>query len=119
MAEPVHAIDINPDDIETVYVGWFRYRRTRGAPWQAVRVMHQDEGWFAFVNGEVVTGSGARLAKDVAFLLWHAPFHEITEDEYHDLLREYEAAGSGHPLRQPGERVDLRSAPPLYERKKR
>lgn len=115
MPDPIRAIDIDADDIETVATGYFRYRTTRGAPWQPVRVMHTDDGWFALVGGEIVTGSGARLAKDIPFLLWHAPFHRLTEDEYHDLLREYEAAGRGHPLRQPTERVDLRSAPPLYE----
>ena len=108
-----------PDDIETVRVGLFKIRERKGAPWQPLRVMRESGTWIVLLNGEIVPGSGAPLAKDIPFLLWKAPFSSITEQEYDALLRAYEKAPAGHPLRRPGDAVDLRSAPPLYEGKKR
>lgn len=107
----------NPNDIETIETGHFRYRERKGAPWQPLRIMHESGTWVALLNGDVVPGSGAKLAGAVPFLLWRSPFHRITEQEYAALLRAYKDAPPGHPLRNPGERVDLRAAPPLYRTK--
>jgi hypothetical protein len=107
----------DPDDIESVSVGYFRFKERRGAPWKAVKVMRESGRWIVLVNGEVVPGSGARLAKDIGFLLWRAPFHPISDQEYDAILRAHKQAPAGHPLRNPDEKVDVRSAPPLYTRK--
>jgi hypothetical protein len=107
----------DPADIETVAVGFFRYRQRKGAPWQPLRVMRESGTWIAILCGNVVEGSGARLARDVPFLLWRSPFYPISVNEYDALLSAYDSAPAGHPLRQPGERVDLRAAPPLYRGK--
>ena len=107
------------DDIETVSVGFFRYRERKGAPWQALRVMRESGCWVALLNGEVVPGSGAEKAKDINFLLWRSPFTPITPQEYDALLQAHESAPPGHPLRTPGEKVDLRSAPVLHGGKTR
>jgi hypothetical protein len=104
----------DPEDIETVSVGFFRFKERKGAPWQPLRIMRESGTWVAILNGEVVKGSGSRLARDIPFLLWRSPFHPISEPEYDALLRAYKKAPTGHPLRQPGDRVDLRAAPPLY-----
>lgn len=107
----------NPDDIETVQTGFFRYRERKGAPWQPLRIMRESGAWVALLNGDVVPGSGARLAKEVPFLLWRSPFYRISENDYDALIRAHAAAPPGHPLRTPGDKVDLRSAPTLYRGK--
>ena len=107
--------DIDPEDLETVRVGYFKHRARKGAPWQPVRVMRESGAWVVLLTGKVVPGSGARLAKDIPLLLWRAPFAPITEREYDSLLAAYEAAPPGHPLRWPDDPVDLRAAPPLYK----
>ena len=94
--------------------GFFMTRLIRGGPWVPVRVMLDQGAWAIFVSGEIQPGSGTADPWDCPFYR-RGPFAPITKEQYHDLLREYEAAGRGHPLRQPTERVDLRSAPPLYE----
>jgi hypothetical protein len=105
------------DDLETVAPGFFKYREKKGAPWQPLRVMREAGRWVVLLNGKVVDGSGAEKAKDVPFLLWRAPFAPITQAEYHTLLDAYENAPPGHPLRKPGEPVDLRSAPVLQAKR--
>ena len=106
---------MQPDeDIETVSEGYFRYREKKGAPWQALRVFREDDAWIAILNGEVVKGSGAAMAKDIPFLLYRSPFHPIPEAEYDALLKAYAKAPSAHPLRRPGEPVNLRDTPPIY-----
>ena len=112
------AIEADPEDIETVEEGWFRYRAMRGAPFQAVRVLRLQGRWYAWINGVEVPDAGKPLAKDIPFLLWHAPFHPISRDEYDRLLAAYRKAPAGHPLTKPGEAVDFRSAPGLYRGKK-
>jgi hypothetical protein len=107
----------DPTDIETVETGFFRHKERKGAPWQPLRIMRESGAWVALLCGEVVPGSGARLAKEVPFLLWRSPFYRISEQEYDALLRAYAAAPPGHPLRTPGDKVDLRAAPPLYRGK--
>ncbi len=107
----------DPDDIETVTEGWFRYREQKGAPWQALRIIRESGCWVALLNGVAVPGSGAALAKDVPFLLWRSPFHSVTEAEYLSIIRAYERAPPGHPLRTPDQPIDLRQAPGLYQRK--
>jgi hypothetical protein len=108
----------DPEDIETVSVGYFRFRERKGAPWKALRIMRESGCWIVLLNTDVVPGSGARLAKDINFLLWRAPFHPISVQEYDAILRAYEEAQAGHPLRTPDDRVDVRAAPPLYEGKR-
>jgi hypothetical protein len=105
----------DPDDIETVCVGFFRYKERKGAPWQPLRIMRESGAWVVLLAGNVVAGSGAAKARDVPFLLWRSPFHAITEQAYDALLREYQNAPPGSPLQNPSEPVDLRAAPPLYE----
>mgnify|MGYP001619170614 CR=1 FL=1 len=107
----------DPDDIETVSVGWFRYRERSGAPWQALRIIRESGRWVAILSGKVVPGSGAERAKDIPFLLYRSPFHQISETEYLALLRAYENAPPGHPLRTPSQPVDMRAAPGLYRGK--
>jgi hypothetical protein len=102
------------DDIETVSEGYFRYREKKGAPWQPLRVMRESGLWMVFLNGKLVEGSGKAKAKDIPFLLWRSPFQPINEAQYHALLDDYASAPPGHPLRRPGEPVDLRNAPVLY-----
>ena len=113
MNDITHSRD-DPDDIETVYVGFFRYRGKKGAPWQPLRVMRESGRWIVLLNGTVVQGSGHTKAKHIPFLSYRAPFHEITEAEYHDLIRQYREAPPGDPLRTPDEAVDVRSAPIIY-----
>jgi hypothetical protein len=108
------AVEPDPDDIETVTPGFFKYRARKGAPWQALRVMRESGCWVALLNGDVVKGSGKPLARDIPFLLYRSPFTPISEAEYDALLRAYENAPPGHPLRSPEEPVDLRGAPVLY-----
>lgn len=101
----------DPDDIECVETGHFRVRTAKGAPWQPLRIIRVSGRWVALLCGKAVEGSGAEKAKDVPFLLWRSPFHRITEQAYAELLAAYETAPPGHPLRQPGEKIDLRNAP--------
>ena len=108
----------DPDDIETVHEGFFRFRATKGAPWQALRIIRESGTWVAILSGEIVPGSGAAMAKEVPFLLWRSPFHPISQGEYETLLRAYETAPPGHPLRTPERAVDWRNAPAGYERRK-
>lgn len=107
----------DPDDIECVQTGYFRFKERKGAPWQPLRIMRESGTWVAILNGVVVKGSGSRLAREVPFLLWRSPFHPISVTEYDALLMAHENAPAGHPLRNPGEPVDLRAAAPLYRGK--
>lgn len=110
---------MDDDDIETVAAGFFRYRERKGAPWQPLRIIHDNGHWSAILNGKLVHGSGSRKAKDIGFLLWRSPFNPISEEEYDRLLKAHSDAPEGHPLREPDRPVDLRGAPPLYEGKNR
>ena len=101
------------DDLETVREGFFRYRERKGAPFQPLRVIRESGRWVVLLNGKIVPGSGEALARNIPFLLWRAPFSPITEAAYDELLKAHASAPPGHPLRTPGEPVDLRSAPVL------
>ena len=57
----------DPDDIETVHEGFFRFRATKGAPWQALRIIRESGAWVAILSGEIVPGSSAAMAKVVQF----------------------------------------------------
>lgn len=98
-------------------VGFYRFRAAKGAPNQYCRVVIESGMWVVLLNGEVMKGSGVADPFDIPFLLYHWPLHPISESEYEALVRQHAAAPPGHPLRTPGDKVDLRSAPPLYRGK--
>lgn len=98
-------------------IGFYRFRAAKKAPWQYCRVMMDSGRWVVLLNGSVVDGSGVADPFDIPFLLYHWPLHPIEESEYDALVRAHAAAPPGHPLRTPGDKVDLRAAPPLYRGK--
>lgn len=93
--------------------GTYRYRATKGAPIQAVRISFDGATWHVLLNGAVQPGSGALDPSDIPFILWRGPFWSITEAEYMAILREYQDAGRGTPLRTPDQPVNLRESEPL------
>ena len=98
-------------------VGFYRFKATKHAPWQPCRIMQESGLWVVLVNGEVASGSGCSDPFDIPLLLNRWPLHPITEKDYDALIQEHATAPQGHPLRTPGERVNLRAAAPLYGRK--
>ena len=112
MTDEIQQSSEDPNDIETVAVGFYRYREARGTPWQPLRIMRESGLWIVIKCGHVMLNPTAR-AKDNPFLLWRSPFHKISEAEYYRLIAAYENAPAGHPLRTPEKPVDLRAAPSL------
>lgn len=94
----------NPEDIETVETGLFRWRPGKRSgetrSWQAVRIAFEDDQWHALLNGQAVGGSPKSLAKEIPWLLWHAPFHRITPDEYLRLIEAHRTGNAETHLRQ-------------------
>lgn len=97
--------------------GFYRFRAAKGAPWGYCRIMVDSGLWVCLLNGEVAKGSGVADPFDIPFLLYNWPLHPITAEEYDALIRAHASAPPGHPLRTPGDKVDLRGAPPLYRGK--
>jgi hypothetical protein len=99
-------------------IGFYRFRAAKKACWQYCHIMVENGLWVVLTNGEVVAGSGVADPFDIPFLQYRWGYlHPIEEVEYDALIREYDSAEPGSPLRTPGEKVDLRSAPPLYRGK--
>jgi len=97
--------------------GWYRYRAARGAPFQAIRIVYEDGLWFCLVNG-LSEYQGRRVAgrndpSEIPFIILHGPFHEITEEQYMAILRDYQEAAPGSPLETPEQPVNVRQARPL------
>ena len=93
--------------------GYYRFRLRRGAPFQAVRILHDGEFWQMLRNGEPVRLSGQRDPLDIPFVRLWGPFHAITQAEYEEILAAYQAAEPGTPLASPDEPVNLRGSKPL------
>lgn len=93
--------------------GTYRYRAGKGAPIQAVRIVYDDTAWHVLVNGSVQPGSGAADPAEIPFILWRGPFWSITEAAYMAILRAYQEAKIGTPLRTPDRAVNLRESEPL------
>lgn len=93
--------------------GTYRYRARRGAPWQAVRIIYDGSRWHCVVNGVAVSGEGQADPERIGFIMYHGPFHSITEAEYLAILADYADAKAGTPLATPAEPVNLRRSNPL------
>jgi hypothetical protein len=106
LGRPVSATDQPP--------GTYRYRARRGAPFQAVKIMLSDDGfWDVLLNGSPVARSGQLDPMDIPFVLNRGPFAPISEHEYRALILEFEMAADGSPLKTPDEPVNLRRSAPL------
>ena len=94
--------------------GFYEFRRCKGAPRQALRIVCNDGAWAVLLAGEVVRGSGASDPLEISLLAHRWPFTPITESAYYELLRATDEAGPQHPLSDADNPVDLRRARPLY-----
>lgn len=93
--------------------GTYKFRAFKGAPWQAIRISFDGIWWHCICNGVVTRDSGRRDPADISLILWRGPFHRIPESEYMRILRDYDEAPPGSPLRTPNEPVNIRESKPL------
>lgn len=94
--------------------GTYRYRHGKGCPWQPLRIMFDDGRWFVLLRGEVV--GFAADPTDIPLVKWRGPFHEISEEDYADLMAEYRKARPGSPLLTPEQPINLRDSPALHRK---
>lgn len=91
--------------------GHYWYRAGRGCPLQPLRIHWDGHHWHVLLIGEPVRGSGQRDPMDIPFVRARGPFHPIPEGEYLRMIRDYETAPPGSPLRTPDQPVNLRGVP--------
>lgn len=93
--------------------GVFRLRSRRGAPWQPVKILYDGYEWHVLIIGQVTPGSGRRDPFDIPLIKKRWPLHEITQQEYDDMIAAYARAKPGSPLKTPDQPVNLRGSPAL------
>ena len=90
--------------------GTYSYKR-RGGPFQAVRILWNGAEFEVLLNGQSM-GAAPDLA-EIDFILYHGPFHPISEERYAEILIAYGKAKPGTPLAAPDQPVNLRGSRPL------
>src|SRR5271155_5418617 len=81
--------------------GTYKYRAMRDAPWQPVRIIHDEQGWWCFKCGELLNKRPRPDPDLIPFINIHGPFGEISWAEYMAMMKDYAAAGPGSPLKTP------------------
>lgn len=106
-----------PRPVDRPEPGYYAARLIKGGPLLGFRIVLEDQLWFLFCGGILIgephrdPWKAARLMESVAF------GRRIDEAEYLRLLEAAAQAQPGDPLADPGARVNLADAPPLYRRK--
>jgi hypothetical protein len=107
--EPPRAVD-RPE------TGFFRMRLVRKGPFVAAQINHQNNHWWAVINGDKYPPAADPAAAPYVFDVWLAG-ERITEDEYNYLTarRTWAAQHAPRdPANAPRQRVDTAFLPPLF-----
>lgn len=104
---------MNADDCRP---GLYRYRATRGAPWQAVEIVRGADGWSVRINGWPTPDKPALDWLDHGWLKRHWPLWPIERAEFDRLMLAHQSAREGSPLASPDRPVDLRAASVRHRR---
>lgn len=102
--------------IDTPEPGYFAIRLVRRGPWVAARIVHDESGWWAIIDGVRSPPHIDPVYADDVFRIWHGG-RIIEETEYNHILNVREWArkqSPDHPSANPREPIDIAKKSPLF-----